>query len=364
MEENEKNCLKCDNRISDDQYYECDSCLGIIHKTCVDLSASEVKCMPLRKRLLLLICDNCKKLLARLPYLVGIIENMKEDIEKIKSRAEFSNTVPKSYSEVIKEEHNPAVNINKTRTKNFPTLIIKPKSTQTGEKTKQDLKNKINPTLLNIGIRNSKCTKQGNVVLKCETKDDIEKLKKETEKTLGNKYIVETPKMRMPKVKIIGYNGQKSTNELESSIRSQNSWIQQEDGLKVTYIKKTKGGKSSTIFIECEAKLFHKMMDVKKVYIDWERYPIYEDLDVMRCFHCQGFFHKSDNCDREKVCAKCGENHEELSCKVQTKGCNNCCIANEQYKMQYRTDHSAADPKCPSTQYHKEIMRSRTDYGY
>lgn len=66
--ENDKNCFECKSEVNDDHFYRCDSCLRKIHKTCVNLTTSEVRCMPLQKHLLLFICDDCRKLLARMPY--------------------------------------------------------------------------------------------------------------------------------------------------------------------------------------------------------------------------------------------------------------------------------------------------------
>ncbi|CAH1957456.1 unnamed protein product [Acanthoscelides obtectus] len=62
-------CIKCKTEFhGDNGYYKCDLCFGSVHKDCVNLTSSEVRCMPLQKRVLLLICDECKQLIARMPY--------------------------------------------------------------------------------------------------------------------------------------------------------------------------------------------------------------------------------------------------------------------------------------------------------
>lgn len=359
MEGNEITCLKCQKEIDDDQSYKCDSCLGVLHKTCIGLTASEIKCMPLQKRLLLLICNDCRKLLARLPYLMGTIEAMKKDIEELKSiKVGMSDNCQKQYSEILRTDSRSS-NIGT----NFPTLIVKPKIKQTGDKTEKDLKEKVNPTNLNLSIRNSRSTKDGSIIVKCETKEDIHVLKTETEKYLGNKYIIETPKMKNPRVKIIGYLGNKSAKEIECSIRNQNKWIDEKDNLNVTYIKKFKDGTKSTVYMECSPKLFKQLMEEKKIYLEWERHSVYEDLSVTHCFNCQGFYHKSNKCDRKKVCAKCSGSHDTAQCDMQLLKCNNCHQANVTYKKKFKTDHSALDPVCPSTQYHLGILRSKINYS-
>lgn len=361
MEGNEITCLKCKKEIEDDQFYRCDSCLEVLHKACIGLTASEVKCMPLQKRLLLLICDDCRKLLARLPYLMGTIETMKKDIEELKSSkvGTYYNNLEKQYSDILKTDPKKN-NIGN----NFPTLIVKPKNKQTGGQTEKELKEKVNPTKLNLGIRNSRTTKDGSLIVKCETKEDINVLKTETERYLGTKYIIETPKMKNPKIKIIGYAGNKSAKEIENSIRNQNKWIDKKDNLNVTYIKKIRNGSKSTVYMECSPKLFKQLMEEKKIYLEWERHPVYEDISVTRCFNCQGFYHKSDKCDRNKVCAKCSGPHDTAQCNARLLKCNNCHLANVTYKKNLKTDHSTLDPACPSTQYHLEIVRSKINYSF
>lgn len=78
-------CIKC-KQTCDEDFYKCDSCLKKIHKECSNLSSSEARCMPLQKRVLLFICEECRKFIARMPYIVKLIEDMKKDIEALKKR--------------------------------------------------------------------------------------------------------------------------------------------------------------------------------------------------------------------------------------------------------------------------------------
>ena len=103
-------------------------------------------------------------------------------------------------------------------------------------------------------------------------------------------------------------------------------------------------------------------MRYKKLCIGWERFPVFEDLDVPRCFKCQGFFHRNNDCQNKIVCPNCNEEHEESACPKQRKCCANCVISNEKYKTKYNVEHSAKDVLCPSLVYHKQILQRRTDY--
>lgn len=363
MEGNENQCTTCREIINeaDNQFYKCDSCLRKIHKDCVNLTASEVKCMPLQKRMLLLICTDCRKLLVRLPYIVKLLDGIKEDIRELKER-KMSNEVGQSSRTYAETLDNNSSSVDK-KVRSTPSLVIKPKNGQNVKTTRQEICRSINPTELKIGIKSVKTTKQGNVVVKCATKREIDILKETAKNTLDGSYEVEVPKMRFPKIKIAGFTGVKEAKELEGCIRSQNSWIDAGDKLEITYLKQKRDKGESTIFAECSPILFNKMMKHKKVFIDWERCAVYENLSVTRCFRCQAFYHKSSTCTREKVCGNCAGNHVTAECKSQVKKCQNCSTANSVYKTGYNDNHAVNDPICPSYKYHIEVLRSRIDYG-
>lgn len=63
------------------------------------------------------------------------------------------------------------------------------------------------------------------MIVKCTTEEEIEKLKRVAETSLTDNYIVEASKLKNRKVKIIGCTGQKTQEEIEKCIWSQNNWI-------------------------------------------------------------------------------------------------------------------------------------------
>lgn len=85
--------------------------------------------------------------------------------------------------------------------------------------------------------------------------------------------------LKLPRIKTVNYNGNLNKADLEVD----------DDNFKITYIKSVRTKNTQTILAECSLGLFHKMMNSKKIFIGWERYPIYEDLKVPQCYKCQYF---------------------------------------------------------------------------
>ncbi|CAG9771449.1 unnamed protein product [Ceutorhynchus assimilis] len=237
-------CVICEETKSK-EVFNCDGCRNPICKSCGGLSASEVKVMELRgKRVMRFNCPRCInletcKLLqdvidsknANIDDKVEIISMLKTQIEELKKTNENKNTydyAEKSYAGVTSRP--PA----KDRL-NIPNLIIRPKQIQDVTKTKEDITKKINPSELNIGIRGMRATGNGNIVIKCPTKQEVEDLKRAAESVLQNKYEIITTTMMRPKIKIPGYEGNEPKQQIEQIIRNQNEWINDTDEIKMKF---------------------------------------------------------------------------------------------------------------------------------
>lgn len=365
---NEK-CVNC-KQILGEQFYVCDLCLSGVHKKCASLTPSEVKCMPLQKRTLALLCMGCRSSLGRSSEMMDILEALRAEVLSLRREVTDLREIVagngsdkgnkqglKSYADTVRSDEFPVL------VASAPALVIKPLKGQKVEKVRNELRDKVLPASLKIGIKGYKETKQGDIIVKCQTKQEVEVLKAAVEHNLGGEYLANVPKKRTPRMKIVGFTGEGGEKDIENNIRRQNKWINDDDMMKVVHIKKMKNRNTSNIYIECSPDLYHKAVKAQRVFIGWERYPIYEDLNLTRCYRCQGFNHKSANCDRRVSCGTCSGEHERSVCSSVSKKCVNCDFANNKFSTGYNVDHAATDPSCPSTLYHTKILRSRINYG-
>lgn len=363
-------CNGCKNITT--EIYACDRCKLGLCKTCAGLTSSEVRVMQLKERVMVFNCRKCRSLdmITLLQSTIndkekiilsmeGNIKYLQEKIEGLEAKPGASPLMQTiSYSQVAKQDsgkQNVSVNI--------PSLIIKPKRQQDLAKTKTDMTMNINPTELKVAIKGIRHTSNGNVIVKCQNKRDLEILQREALSKLPD-YEIKTTRMMKPRFKITGYEGELDREQLEKSIREQNQFIEETDELGVTYIKQSNKNNVCIIYGECSSTLFHKFMAAKRIFIGWERCSIYEDVSIARCFKCQQHYHKSGTCPNGLVCEYCGETHNVRDCPKVHKKCVNCLNANTRYKTNHKIDHSANDPLCPSYQYLVNVLRSKIDYGY
>lgn len=184
-------------------------------------------------------------------------------------------------------------------------VIIKPKSSkQDGKKTLEMVQSHVSPTALEVGISDVKTLKDGGVIIKCNTKEDLTKVKQAAEKKLGKTYNISTPDLINPNVKILDIEREMNAEELLNVIKKQNAYLNKDSlFMNIKVIKKMKS--KWMAIVECDADSFNCIMNENGLYIDWTRCRVYEYINVHRCFKCGGFGHKSDQCSNGSRCRHC-----------------------------------------------------------
>lgn len=368
-------CDICSERQLNVKIFLCDGCKANICTKCSKVTASEIKVLELRNgRVMKFLCPKClqsdtftllhqtiddkETIIQSKEDIIALLRAKISDLEKA---AEKQINVPQSYSSILRT---PAENTeSKKLNNNIPHIMIIPKQPQKAELTKKDLLVHIKPSELKVGIKNTRELKNGGVILKCHNKEDVEKLRIEAESKM-KEYEIQLTKLRLPRIKIPGYDGDMDIGEIESCIREQNYFINEQDKINVTFLRPNKQNKTRTICCEVSPHLFNKLMNMKKIIIEWERYPVYEEISIQRCFNCQEHYHKNNKClNRKTVCEHCAEEHPSMECSRTRLRCINCEKANKKYGHGHNINHAASDPECPTYKYLIQVLRSKIDYG-
>lgn len=358
-------CNRIKQPTSEKKYpcFSCDSCKKIICAECSELSTSELRCIPMQKRMLIYHCKTCKNfefaktLQDTIADKKKIIDDQETIIKLLKEKIEtLEKAKHMSYATVVEQnKHGSTTAVVKS---NIPKIIVKPKQQQSSEETKKQIGNNINPTELKVGIMEMKSTKFGNMVIKCQTKQGVEILKQELDSKLKDEYSIELSKLKNPRIKIVKVTHDYSNEKIEKCLKKQNDLI---GDVKVTFIRKNKDG-TKTIICECMPNTFHQIMKLKKLCIGWERYAVYEDLTIPKCFNCQEFFHKQHECQNKIVCPICSDEHNEKICPKLKTFCRNCKEANIKHKTSHATDHQVNSPECPTLKHHIDVLKSKINY--
>lgn len=283
-----------------------------------------------------------------------ISNNNTKMCNEIKKMVKETNVkTKKSYAKIVADNSEmPDVS------KNVP-LVIKPKEKQTVQKTKEELNKKVNP--VNFKIVNVENRRNGTVVIQSESMDEREKIKKAIQDEISEKYEVKIPKEAEMHMVITDMNFKYNECELIEKLKKQNDAMKDS---KVEIIKcfETKRY-NRTIFnakIKIDNETYHKIIEMQKLNVGWEKCRIFDGTSIMQCFNCQGYNHKAGECRNETVCFKCHGNHKSRECNNEILNiCINCKKENTRLNMGLDENHSTISKECPVYKNKLDLKKKR-----
>lgn len=333
-------CGKCKGKIKQN-LIQCEGiCKRKFHPECVDLDIEEVHLIR-KNNNIKWFCDSCifyldstTNMKKEMDNLRNVVNDKLEDFGNIlasSERKENSITVKKkSYADAVGE-----------------VVLIKPKTKQESKTTKEAIRKAFNPAKLEVGITQIRDTREGGVLIKCKSKEEVEKIKSAAEKKLKKSYEIKTPEQKNPRIKIVDLEEALDKEVLEDAILKQNSFLNHDDVL--LDIKVVRKMKSRYMAIaECDPLTSYKILNHGKLSIGWSICRVFEYIPVFRCFNCGDYDHKASECQRDEKCLKCAsKDHKTDSCESDHYNCCNCIAANDKLKLNLKTDHTVFDISCP-----------------
>lgn len=331
IEKMSNRCFKCSDLIKSDHIKCSGLCGKYFHSECIQVE-SKVKEVLLSTKNLKWFCDYC------LNHFDKLMET-KQELVEIKKLITQKRETPKNEDQLVKKKT--------YAEKAGEVVVIKPKSTQETQATKEAIKKVLNPSELEIGITEMKNLKEGGILIRCQSKNEVEKIRDIAEKKLNKrKYEVTVPKQKNPKIKIVGIEDKLDEAELTQIIKSQNSFLKTSELFDIKVIRKMKN--KYLAIVEVDPKSYHEIMKTSKLSIGWCICSVYEYVSVLRCFNCGQYDHVAKECKECSKCLYCASiNHKTSDCDNKIQKCCNCIAVNKKYNMNLNVNHTIFDVKCP-----------------
>lgn len=338
-------CGKCRVKLKrQDLIIDCDGfCKKSFHVDCVNITKNSLEDIE-RNNNIKWFCNNCLETFEFAFNISLEIQTMKKSFQK--EIEDLKNEVSGKYQETSKTYLKDAK--VKTYAQVTEAVVIKPKTSQDCTKTKEAVRKNLDPTLLEVGISQVRNSKEGSIVIRCNTKEDVEKIKSAAESKLKKNYEIRAPERKNPRIKIVDFEDNLSSENLISTILKQNSFLSAENReMKVVTVRKMISRYMA--IIECDPATFKTIMERSRLNIGWVACRVYEYIPVLRCYKCGEYNHKAEGCQNKDRCLKCGkEDHKMDNCQSEGNVCVNCRCVNEKNNLNLKTEHSIFDMNCPT----------------
>lgn len=381
--EQEQVCFVCDKDLSSD-IIRCKGVCNIsAHAKCLELTKTVSKALQEITNLSY-VCDDCKDnsyeaINVKLNKILSVIHiydervtrNEKQIVRIVEQIDDLKSVVSEKTEKIVDEMKNraiPAPGKNEIAQSyaekvkminNESLLMLKPKCNQNSAVTEGEVKKHIDPTKVNI--KSLKKMPKGGILIECVDLSEKREVEKIMTEKMSDNYEVVVPNLTNPRVKIVGINEEMEESELIKALKSQNDFLKGSD-IKIVHFFGTRR-KDFTAIVELDAQAFERCMSNKKVKVMWSRCNVMEDINVFRCFKCNGFNHKGDKCKNKQSCKKCAGNHDFHQCKSKKVECVNCKYANEKYNLKLNINHSVTSDDCAVYLRRVETERRKVKYS-
>ena len=245
----------------------------------------------------------------------------------------------------------------KLKTKN--TLIIKSNS----ENGKAADNRKTIMRKIKTQVDDVRETKDGHLIVNLANKEKLEEAKRELEENKEETNISVTEKEKLkPKIKVC--NVPNCDDDVVEGIKIKNPWINDlindEEDFKIIMQIKARQENEQHFIIKCNPQIRKQIFLRDNIlYTTYGRKKVFDSYKVYQCYKCQDFGHSAKRCDKEQVCAKCGDNHRLADCDKNVEKCVNCVK-----KGNSDVNHRTNGTNCPIYKEELSRIKNKTDHGF
>lgn len=361
-------CFNCVNEFKrNEKVIICFVCKGEYHAKCTGINGiSEEKIKAILDIIRFkYVCFHCEgnNLVQQIGELKNHLDEQSEIMNKMNKTLEYlmnSDNVNKnkSYSDILKKN-------------NSEVIVVKPKNAnQECKQTQKDVKTKIDPSKIAVGVESIKNVSKGGIVINCTNNDSKEKLKDTVKKELGNKYQVIEPKLKNPKLIVLGTENEtiKEENDIilnkivkQNGLEALDDKIVDKLKIESKFTRKLRGNQGN-IVLDVEADIYERILNMAKLNIGWRKCDVREYFNIIRCFKCKGYGHFSGKCTNRETCGKCSGEHKTKDCNSEEIKCINCFKTKEKLNIDIDFGHTVFDVNCTCYKRVLEKIKSKIRY--
>ena len=305
-----------------------------------------------------------------LTELFNLIENnIEQKLNKLKTEilSELSKSL-KDNNQKVQEIYAQNVNNNNkdqqkqsyadaAKKNNNNKLVIKPKNkTKNNKEAKKDLMRVVDPT--ECLVSEVRELTGGGLLVRCTDTEARERVQKQFEKTIGEEYEMEKSKEKSDlkrMFKIVGMSENICNDRLIECMQKQNNVCKDKNfNIVKIYVNQNKREESYNAIIETDGATYENILKQKRLNVEWDSCIVYEFVNIVRCYRCLGYNHKSNDCINRIACSKCAGNHISKDCNSTILKCVNCCELVQKKLLKTDVHHHAFSVECPAYKKHYE----------
>nr|XP_049702313.1 uncharacterized protein LOC126055766 [Helicoverpa armigera] len=222
---------------------------------------------------------------------------------------------------------------------------------ETADEVLERVKKAVDARSTGLKINKVRKAKNQTVILGCDTKDELNKVK-QTIESKGQGLIVTHIKNKNPLVILKNVFLQSDDEELTRALHIQNAEIfgnlsQEEIETTIKFKKRTKNPKTAHVIVQVSPVVWRRMTEAGALYLDLQRVRVEDQSPLIQCTKCLAFGHGRKFCtESADKCSHCGGPHLREKCADFIAGNEPRCCNCSHSRLQ-NTEHNAFSAECP-----------------
>ena len=380
------NCSACNKLSLRGENIPCYSCHGLFHAICdsahgddkvATKTTIEYFLRPSTKENFLFFCDSCltkmevsrtetetSRMNAMEKKLVGVDEKLNEIMTLL--NAQKGSTVKSAVQppkQNIWSDKERLVSVKAPEPK--AVLVISSSSDSEKDQEAQELIERV-VVENEISLKESHKSKDGDLVLVCESKTARDELK-DLVQTADVELKINSPNGKQIPITLVGLPKNYDHDEILKMLSTQNEFIKMfkiqndiNEHFKIHVVKPCRNKPSVHQVFASVSTVFRDGLknNKDKVIIGVTMCKVYERQTTKRCNNCQLYGHFTKECPTRQVpiCGKCSESHRTDHCSSDDRKCVNCLRNNAE-----ELDHPVFYHGCPSLIKYQEEQKQKKD---
>ncbi|CAD0196855.1 unnamed protein product [Chrysodeixis includens] len=237
---------------------------------------------------------------------------------------------------------------------------------ETGEEVLEKIRTAVNAKEEGIRIDKIRKGKDRKIIIGCETKEEIGKVRERLEKS-GANLMVEEVSNKDPLVVLMEVLKVNTNDDVLKGLRNQNGHLlkglkEGDDRVVVKYRKKARNLLTEHVVLKVSPEIWRRLTQAKVIHMDMQRIRVADQSPLIQCARCLGYGHTRRLCETSTdLCSHCGGQHLSIDCQERKGGnppnCTNC--KSENLEM---VNHSAFSRECPVRRRWEALARAAVQY--
>lgn len=216
-----------------------------------------------------------------------------------------------------------------------------------------------------LQIQSMRKIKDSRIVLKCNSKKEMEKTVNQLKK--DNTLKVEEAKNRNPLVLLKDVMAYNTDADIETALRNQNEDLmkdlrENEKTVAVKYRRRARNPLQSHVVLQVAPRLWQRLTEVGRIYVDSQRVHVKDQSPLIQCSVCLAYGHGRKHCTEQvQVCHHCGGPHVRAECPAKKAGTQQSCVNCRRAKNKDDA-HAVYSDDCPIRRKWDALARTTTAY--